>query len=128
MCEERGSGWDKIAFEIEVYQLPAPLIEITAEHTKITLFSHKDLKIMDRAERVRAVYLHASLRHVIHERVTNTSIRERFGIQARNSAQASRLIREAVEDGLVAPRDPAASKKFMEYVPFWAAAETRQFI
>lgn len=27
VCEERGSGWDKIMFEVEYHQLPAPLID-----------------------------------------------------------------------------------------------------
>jgi ATP-dependent DNA helicase RecG len=122
ICEERGSGWDKIAFQIELYQLPAPLVEITDEHIKVSLFSHRELRDMDRADRVRAVYLHAALRHVTHERVTNTSIRERFGIDVKNMSRASRLIREAVEDGFIVPRDPAAAPKTRDYVPWWASA------
>jgi len=77
---------------------------------------------MDRADRVRAVYLHACLRYVSQERMTNASVRERFGIEQRNSATASRLIREAVEAGLVVPYDPEAGRKFMRYVPFWAVS------
>jgi ATP-dependent DNA helicase RecG len=123
ICEERGSGWDKIAFEIEYHQLPAPLVEITEHHTRVILFSHRELKDMDRADRVRAVYLHACLRHVNREKVTNTSVRDRFGIDARNSAKASRLIKEAMEDGMIVPRDPAAARKLMEYVPSWAAPD-----
>jgi len=53
--------------------------------------------------------------------VTNASIRERFGIEAQNIAKASRMIREAVEDGLIAPRDPQAAPKTRDYVPWWAA-------
>jgi len=29
ICEERGSGWDKVVFQTELYQLPAPLPEVT---------------------------------------------------------------------------------------------------
>jgi len=122
ICEERGSGWDKIAFQIELFQLPAPLIEVSEEHTRVVLFAHRPLLKMDRADRVRAVYLHACLRYVSHERMTNASVRERFGIERRNSATASRLIREAVEAGLVVPYDPEAGRKFMRYVPFWAVS------
>jgi ATP-dependent DNA helicase RecG len=123
VCEERGSGWDKIVFEVEVHQLPAPLVETTANHTRVVLFSHRDLKDMDRADRVRAVYLHACIRRVIHQKVTNTSVRERFGIAPQNSAKASRLIKEAMEDGMIVPRDPLAARKLMEYVPWWAAPD-----
>jgi ATP-dependent DNA helicase RecG len=126
ICEERGSGWDKVAFEVEVHQLPAPLVESTENHTRVILFAHRDLKEMDRADRVRAVYLHACLRRVIHQTVTNTSVRERFGIEPRNSAKASRLLKEAVEDEMIVPRDPGAARKLMEYVPIWAAPDGSQ--
>ena len=101
ICEERGSGWDKIGSEIEFHQLPAPLVEVTQEHTRVTLFSHRDLKDMDRADRVRAVYLHACLRFVGRQRMTNTSIRARFGINSQSSARASRLIKEALEEHMI---------------------------
>lgn len=45
VCEERGSGWDKIGFEIELHQLPAPLIELPQGSTRVTLFSQKHLRI-----------------------------------------------------------------------------------
>lgn len=48
-------------------------------------------------------------------------VRERFGIEPQNIAAASRLIREAVEAGLVVPYDPEAAPKLMRYVPVWAA-------
>ncbi|GAA0536727.1 helix-turn-helix domain-containing protein [Paractinoplanes ferrugineus] len=123
ICEERGSGWDKIGFEIEYHQLPAPLVEVTQDHTKVTLYGHRDLKDMDRSDRVRAVYLHACLRYVSGKKSTNTTVRERFGIDPKNSARASRLIKEAMEEGLVVLRDPQAPLKLREYVPWWAGPE-----
>ena len=27
-CEERGSGWDKVATQVEQHRLPAPLVEV----------------------------------------------------------------------------------------------------
>ncbi|GAA0267149.1 helix-turn-helix domain-containing protein [Cryptosporangium japonicum] len=124
ICEERGSGWDKIGLEIELHQLPAPLIEVDNDHTRVTLLSYRALKDMDRSDRVRAVYLHTCLRYVSRQKVTNTSIRERFGISQQNSAKASRLIKEAVEDGMIALRDPHAPLRLREYVPSWAASST----
>jgi len=56
---------------------------------------------MDKAERVRACYLHACLKHVSGEFLTNTSVRERFGLDQSNSATASRMIK--------GPSRPAAS-------------------
>ena len=120
ICEERGSGWDKVVFQSEVYQLPAPLAEVVEDHTRVVLFGPRALSRMDRAERVRAVYFHACLRYVNGDYLTNTSLRQRFGIDARNSARASRLIAEAIGAGAIVPDDPSAGPKFMRYVPEWA--------
>ena len=107
------------------YQLPAPLAEVADDHTRVVLFAPRPLSSMDRAERVRAAYLHACLRYVNREYLTNTSVRQRFGIEARNSAKASRLIAEAVEAGAIVPDDPTAAPKLMRYVPEWAKAGAR---
>ncbi len=120
VCEERGSGWDKIVFQTEYYQLPAPLAEATTDHTRVVLFAHRPLKEMDKEDRVRAVYLHASLRYVNRQDTNNTSLRERFGIDQKNSATASRLIKEAVEAKVIYPYDLNAAPKIMRYIPFWA--------
>ncbi len=121
ICEERGSGIDKVIRLVEAFQLPAPIFEVPDEFTRSVLFAHRPLSRMDKADRVRAVYQHACLRYVNREHMTNTSVRERFGIEARNSAAASRLIREAVEAGVVVPYEPKAAPKMMRYVPTWAA-------
>lgn len=42
MCEELGTGWDKIILSCEMQQLPAPHINIYEENTKVTLFSKID--------------------------------------------------------------------------------------
>ena len=117
VCEERGSGWDKIGFEIELHQLPAPLIEFPQDNTRIVLFGPKPLQEMDKDERIRAVCLHACLRYVSRKHLTNSSVRERFKIALHNSATASRLISEAVEAGAIVPYDPQAARKLMKYLP-----------
>ncbi|MBC8378248.1 MAG: putative DNA binding domain-containing protein [Planctomycetes bacterium] len=120
VCEERGSGIDKVVSETEFYQLPAPVFEVTADHTRAVLFAHKPFTKMDKKERIRACYLHACLKYVSREFMTNSSIRNRFGIDPHNIAQASRIIRDAVDEGVVRPHDSEVSKKLMKYVPFWA--------
>lgn len=40
ICEERGSGIDKVVFQTERFHLPAPAFETTNEHTRAVLFSH----------------------------------------------------------------------------------------
>ena len=119
ICEERGSGWDKVVSQTERFQLPAPSVEAGSHYTRVVLFGHRPLSGMDRSERVRAIYLHACLKYVNREYVTNSSLRQRFGIQARNSARVSRLLAEAVRDGVIVPDDPTAARKQMRYVPWW---------
>lgn len=121
ICEERGSGVDKVVAQTEIYQLPAPLFEAPPEATRVALFAHRSLRDMDQADRIRACYLHACLKYVNREFMTNTSLRERFGIEPRNSATASRLIRTALDAGAIAPFDSTAPFSLMKYVPWWAA-------
>ncbi|MEV5299059.1 ATP-binding protein [Amycolatopsis methanolica] len=124
ICEERGSGWDKIAVEIELHQLPAPLVQLPGESTRVILYGPKSFAEMDKAERVRAVYLHACLRYVENETLTNASLRERFRLDPDSTPQISRLISDAVDEGLIVPFDPQAGRRFMKYVPAWAAADS----
>ena len=120
ICEERGSGIDKVVDQVEFYQLPAPYFEAPEENTRVVLFAHKPLKEMDKADRVRSCYLHACLKWVMRDYLTNASLRARFGVEEKNKAAVSRYIREAVEDGVIKPFDEGASRKLMKYVPFWA--------
>jgi predicted HTH transcriptional regulator len=120
ICEERGSGIDKVVYQVELYQLPAPLFEVPTGFTRAVLFARRPLTEMDKADRVRACYLHACLRWVERGYLTNASLRERFGVEERNKAAVSRYIREAVEAGMIKPFDEDAARKLMKYVPFWA--------
>jgi len=125
ISEERGSGWDKVALTVEVNQLPAPIVEVTEWATRVVVFTSRRLDQLDKHDRIRAVYLHACLRHVLREYVTNSSVRSRFGLPATASASvtASRLIKDAVEAGVIAVYDPLAGTRAMKYVPIWAAPD-----
>jgi len=43
ICEERGSGIDKVVAQVETYQLPAPSFEVPEGFTRAVLFAHKPL-------------------------------------------------------------------------------------
>jgi ATP-dependent DNA helicase RecG len=122
ICEERGSGIDKVIRLAEVYQLPAPDFRVTPEHTVAVLYAPRPLAAMNKDDRIRACYQHAGLRWVAHKELTNASLRERFGISDANSAIASRIIGETLDAGLIKPHDPEnKSRKHARYLPFWAA-------
>lgn len=120
VCEERGSGVDKVVSLAERYQLPAPAFEVVGDSMRSILFSPRPLVKMDQDDRVRAVYLHACLRYVQREFMTNASLRERFGIEPKNSATASRLLKEALIKKVIHLHDESAPPKLRRYVPFWA--------
>jgi ATP-dependent DNA helicase RecG len=120
ICEERGSGIDKAALAAEDAQLPAPEIRISGDNTVAVLLGPRSLNEMDSSDRINSTYLHAALRHVNQQEVTNATVRERFGLEPRESSRASRLLSEAVAADLVRPRDASASKKHTKYVPYWA--------
>ncbi len=122
ICEERGSGWDKIVGQVEVFQLPPPSVEILADGTRIVLPAPRPLTRMDRDDRTRTVYQHACLRYVTGEAATNATVRARFGIPSSNSPQASRLLNEALGAGRIALPDNDAGYRNRQYVPYWAVA------
>jgi predicted HTH transcriptional regulator len=100
--------------------LPAPEFEQPEGFTRVTLFAHKPLSKMDKRERIKACYLHASLRRVMGDYLTNASLRKRFGIEKSNKSMVSRYIRETSESGLITPYDKEAPAKLMKYLPYWA--------
>lgn len=121
ICEERGSGIDKVVSQVELFQLPAPLFESPAGFTRTVLFAHKPLSAMDKADRLRACYLHSCLRYVTRQPMTNASLRQRLGIEDQNMSAASRLLGEAVEAGLIVIADSEVGTRSRSYLPFWAA-------
>jgi predicted HTH transcriptional regulator len=120
VCEERGTGVDKVVGSCELYQLPAPQFEAADGFTRSTLFATRALTRMEPAERIRAVYWHACLRHVNGQHTNNASVRQRFAIADTNSAIASRLLKEAEAAGAIRIFDPDAALKLRRYVPRWA--------
>ncbi|HEX6042641.1 ATP-binding protein [Longimicrobium sp.] len=121
ICEERGSGIDKVVRQAEVYQLPPPDFRMSDEHTVTVLYAPRPFPQMDRTERIRACYQHAGLQFIARKYLTNSSLRDRFGIDVKNSAMASRIINETLEAGLIKADDlDNRSRKHARYVPYWA--------
>jgi len=75
---------------------------------------------MDKKDRIRACYLHACLRYVQRNFMTNTTLRERFGIEPKNSATVSRIIKDTIEADLIRCQDDSVGTKARRYLPWWA--------
>jgi len=121
ICEEKGSGVDKVIQAAEVFQLPAPDFRVGEKRTSALLFGHRDFEEMDRNDRIRATYQHCCLRYVMNERMSNQSLRERFKLPEKKVATVSQIIAAAVEAEKIKMADPTqTSTRYRNYVPFWA--------
>jgi len=115
ICEERGSGIDKVVSSVEAYQLPAPEFIDGDKYTRVKMLNPKTLRQMTSQDRVRATYQHAVLKYITGEYMSNKSLRERFGIEDSNYPQASRIIKLAIDNGAIKEHENTKT-----YVPYWA--------
>lgn len=118
LCEEQGTGVDKVIHAAENHQLPPPDFRVEGDGVRAVLFAPRRYAEMTPAERVRACYQHAALRHLSGGQMKNASLCERLGIESRNAAQASVIIGQCQKAGLIRPADPEHPRA--GYVPFWA--------
>ncbi|WP_293650344.1 ATP-binding protein, partial [Thiolapillus sp.] len=121
ICEEKSSGIDRVIEAAEFLQLPAPDFLVEHQRTVAVIYGAKDFKLMDRSDRVRACYQHCVLQWVLRRKMTNQTLRERFGLSERSGSRISQIISIAVEQGII-KNDPGApdSRKYARYIPAWA--------
>lgn len=113
ICEERGTGIDKVVHSVELYQLPAPKFIEGENSLRATLYSHKTLRQMDKEDKIRACYQHCVIKYISNEYMTNESLRKRFNIDEKNYPMASKIISETIKANLI-----KADKR--KYIPIWA--------
>lgn len=120
ICEEKGSGVDKVIQAIEAHQLPAPDFRAGFKRFSAVLFAPRPFEDMDRNDRTRACYQHCCLCYVLNRKMTNQSLRERFKLPEARSDSVSQILAAAVEAGLIRLDDAAAaSRRYARYLPFW---------
>lgn len=121
LCEERGSGIDKVIDAVEQAQLPPPKFVAEKSYFRVILFAPKKFKEISKEERITACCQHCCLKYVSGDTMTNSSLRERFGIATKNYPMAHRIIADTITEALV-KRDPTAgeSRKNAGYIPAWA--------
>ncbi|HAZ5062604.1 TPA: transcriptional regulator [Staphylococcus aureus] len=105
---------------IEIVNPGAPLITLYDEFIKVTLHAYKDINDMTREEKIRATYMHACLKYVESESITNQSLRKRFGLEDKKISVISRIIKDTVAEEYIKPVDPETSPRHMRYIPYWA--------
>lgn len=121
ICEQKGSGVDKVTELTEAYQLPAHEVLVGSISTTVVLYAHRDFTEMEKSDRVRACYQHCVLQYVTRKRMTNQSLRERFGLSEAATSTVSQVIGAAKEAGKIKLDDSeTTSTRYARYVPYWA--------
>lgn len=112
-------GIDRALENIEKQQTDAPEFIVKTRSTTVELRTGR-FEDMGMKERVNAAYLHCCLQTAKGGFLTNSSLRERFGLSKAKTAVTSQVIAAAVDAGLIF-LDPATkgSRRTARYLPFY---------
>jgi len=78
LCEELGSGIDRIVEISELNNLFTPKFIITNEYVNAKLFREKKFEQMVEEDKINILYYHCCFRYSIEDYMTNSSLRNRF--------------------------------------------------
>lgn len=118
LCEEQGSGLDKVLNSVEDLHLPPPKLQAEQGSMLVILYGPRLFSQMTPAERIRACYQHCVLKWLDGDRMRNASLCDRLGIERKNAAQVSIVIKGALEEMRIKPADPDHPRA--GYYPIWA--------
>lgn len=119
ICEERGTGFQKVVSTVELFGLPPVLFTPLENAFRVTLYAPRKFADMSQMERLEACYQHAVLQYLSSKTLTNTSLRERLKLHEKQRNQVTNLISDAVTNGRIKRKDATSSNKFAEYLPYW---------
>lgn len=121
ICEERGSGFDKIVMVTGQNCMLSPRIEnIDNLFTKVVLFAKIPFDITPKEEKIRTCYMQACLAYVNFSAITNADIRKVFALDESDKVKASRVIKDSLAANLIKPVDKDSAPRHMRYIPIWA--------
>jgi predicted HTH transcriptional regulator len=119
ICEERGTGFQKVVAAVELFGLPPVLFSQQDNGFQVTIYAPRKFADMPQHDRIEACYQHAVLQYYSSQTLTNTSLRTRFKVSERQRNQITNLLSDAVEAGRIKRKDSTAGNKFAEYIPYW---------
>jgi ATP-dependent DNA helicase RecG len=119
-AEGTGMGIERVVTMAETLHLrPPSFLPLYERGTLAILYPHKPIERWNVGERTQACYMHACLKYLKGEEMTNSSLRERLGVDETERGTASNAIREALSKGKIKSVN-TASKRYASYLPFWA--------
>jgi len=120
LCEERGGGLDKTIIAIEQKNLPAPDFNPSTNSMRVTLFGPRPFASLSKADRSRACFFHCVIRWIKRDYMSNTTLRQRFGLADKDYQIVSAIIAEAIRTKRITAAEEGQSKRSAKYVPYWA--------
>jgi len=120
ICEERGSGFDRMEESMCDLKIPAPKVETGDNFARTKLYWYPNLNSWKIDDKIRTCYLATCYYYINEIEVSNSVLRERFGVEDKNSAIISRIIKDTMQAGKIKLADESAALKKRRYVPYWA--------
>ena len=120
ICEERGSGFDRMEESMSELKIPAPKVESADDFVRTKLYWYPSLNCWKKEDKIRTCYLATCYNHVNEIEVSNSVLRERFGVEEKNKSMVSRIINDTMGAGMIKLEDASAATKMRRYVPYWA--------
>jgi len=120
ICEERGSGFDRMEEGLRDLKIPAPKVESDDGFVRTKLYWYPSLNCWKKEDKIRTCYLATCYNYVNEIEVSNAILRERFGVEEKNKATVSRIIKDATDAGMIKLEDENAVTKMRRYIPYWA--------
>lgn len=120
ICEERGSGFDRMEAGMSELKIPAPKVETAEDFCRTKLYWYSSLKEWPKEEIIRTCYLHTCYCYVNEITVNNSVMRKRFDISEENKSIVSRIMKNTIDAGLIKLVDENAGPKARRYIPYWA--------
>ena len=121
ICEERGSGYDKIIMATAQNSMLAPRIEnMENQFTKVILFAKLPFDITSKEDKIPTCYMQACFAYVNYHAIDNSDIRKLFALEEKDKVKASRVLKDTVDAKLIKPVDKDTAPRHMKYIPIWA--------
>ena len=121
ICEERGTGFQKVVQSVELFGLPPILFTSLESAFRVTLYAPRKYADISQSERIEACYQHSVLLFLSSQAMTNSTLRDRFKLHEKQRNQITNLISDAVTAGRIKRKDSGSGNKFAEYLPYWVA-------
>lgn len=119
--DARGTGFDKIENALEEARMLSPSVHELSSSVSVYVYAQKPFSKWTLEERLSAAYYHACLYYYsAGKAMSNETLRNRYGLGIKDKSLVSRIIRTAVERGLLKVQNETASDKNRTYVPYWA--------